>query len=108
MNPTPMAVDLNDWISGRWERREGEEWRYYQAFLEQDLWGHWCLTRVWGGLIRRTGQMLRCPVDSREAGLAALRRIARERRAHRYRLMTSSGELTELWTDTKIPCEENA
>lgn len=38
------------WLHSRWER----DTRYYELRVQQDLFGHWLLTRVWG----RTGSAL--------------------------------------------------
>ncbi len=90
------VIDPRHWVAGRWERCEGDEWRYYQAFLRQDLWGDWHLTRIWGGRIRRAGRVRETPVINRDAGINAMRRIGRERRAHRYRLIQLDGRVDGL------------
>lgn len=53
----------------RWEK----ETRYYEAHIEQDLWGEWVFTRVWGRRNSLMGQMKRVPCVSYEE---AARRLA--------------------------------
>lgn len=47
------------WLPSRWER----DTRYYELRLQQNLWGDWLLTRVWGGKGTALGQIRRelCP-----------------------------------------------
>lgn len=69
---------LTSWVGGRWERGT----RYYEAYVHQDLWGAWVLTRAWGRRGTRLGRVVCFPCQSyREARdrLAALGR----RRKHR-------------------------
>lgn len=46
-------------LFSRWER----DTRYYDLRLQQDLWGDWLLTRVWGSKGTALGQIRRelCP-----------------------------------------------
>jgi hypothetical protein len=59
-----------------------EKARYYQVFLDQDLFGDWTLIKVWGGIGSNRGRMHSTGVASYEAGIELVDEIAR-RRAHR-------------------------
>jgi predicted DNA-binding WGR domain protein len=67
-------------IRQRWERHT----RYYEAYLHQDLWGNWVLTRIWGGRGQATGQVRHQPCPSYAAGIAALERVGHRRRQRGY------------------------
>jgi predicted DNA-binding WGR domain protein len=41
------------WRHSRWER----DTRYYELRVQQDLFGHWLLTRVWGRKDSALGQI---------------------------------------------------
>ena len=79
----PSLFDTSSWVALRWERRAG----YYRAHLEQDLWGHWIVTRVVGRRGARHGRYMTTWVPSLEHGLMTLRAIARHRRERGYRLV---------------------
>ena len=34
----------DNWLHSRWEK----DTRYYELRVQQDLWGQWLLTRIWG------------------------------------------------------------
>ena len=61
-----------------------EKARYYQVYLEQDLFGDWCLRKVWGGVHSHRGRMHNTGVSSYEAGLDRVREIAKRRAARGY------------------------
>ena len=71
----PSLVDTSSWVALRWERRGG----YYRAHLEQDLWGHWIVTRVVGRRGAHRGRFMTTWVPSLEHGLMILGAIARRR-----------------------------
>ena len=79
----PSLVDTSSWVALRWERRGG----YYRAHLEQDLWGHWIVTRVVGRRGAHRGRFMTTWVPSLEHGLMTLGAIARRRRESGYRLV---------------------
>jgi hypothetical protein len=79
----PSLVDTTSWVALRWERRTG----YYRAHLEQDLWGHWIVTRVVGRRGGHRGRYLTTWVPSLEHGLRTLGHIAKHRRESGYRLV---------------------
>jgi hypothetical protein len=79
----PSFFDTSSWVALRWERRSG----YYRAHLEQDLWGHWIVTRVVGRRGARRGRYITTWVPSLEHGLLTLGAIAKRRRERGYRLV---------------------
>ena len=60
-----------------WVHREKH--RYYQVYLEQDLFGDWSLRIVWGGIASRRGRMKSTGVGSYEDGLGVIREIEKRR-----------------------------
>ena len=72
----PVAIEIRQ----RWERHT----RYYEAYLHQDLWGNWVLTRVWGGRGQATGQVRHRPCQSYEAGIEDLEQVSHRRRQRGY------------------------
>lgn len=47
-----MNGEFELWVRVRWERGT----RYYEAYVHQDLWGAWVLTRSWGRRRTRLGR----------------------------------------------------
>ena len=76
------SINVSTWLSLRFERGT----RYYQLHLEQDLWGHWILTRVNGRRNSRLGRTLMTWPSSFESGLSALAESAKRRRLRGYSL----------------------
>ncbi len=52
-----------------------EKGRYYNAYLDRDLFGHWVLTKAWGGINNHRGHVRKVCVASREAGLQAIQAL---------------------------------
>ena len=48
---------MNEGIHLRWEKATARGIRYYEVDLDQDLWGEWRLTRIWGRRGTRLGQI---------------------------------------------------
>ncbi len=67
-------------LFSRWER----DTRYYELRLQQDLWGDWVLTRVWGGKGTALGQIRRelCPSYAGGVSLYASSIRVREQRGY--------------------------
>ena len=59
--------------------------RYYQVFLDRDLFGHWTLRKVWGGLDSHLGRTHNTGVASYDDGIEQIRAIAKRRTQHGYR-----------------------
>ncbi len=78
------SFDTSSWVSLRWERGT----RYYRTHLEQDLWGHWTLTRVAGRKGTSRGRYMTSWVASLEVGLVTLGAIGKRRRELGYRLVS--------------------
>jgi hypothetical protein len=81
----PSCFDTSSWVALRWERAS----TYYRAHLEQDLWGHWIVTRVVGRRGGQRGRYMTTWVPSLEYGLMTLGAIGRRRRERGYQLVTS-------------------
>ncbi|MGX2039359.1 WGR domain-containing protein [Methylocaldum sp. MU1018] len=64
----------------RWEK----ELRYYEIHLQQDLWGDWVLTRIWGRRGSPMGQIRRMPCHSYEDAVAKLTDIRSRRKRRGY------------------------
>jgi hypothetical protein len=62
-----------------------EKARYYQVYLDRDLFGDWTLRKVWGGTGSRLGRMHSTGVASYEEGSAQVRAIAKRRFQRGYR-----------------------
>ena len=73
---TPSATQRS-WINP-------EKARYYQVFLDQDLFGDWTLIKVWGGIGSNRGRMHSTGVASYEAGVELVDEIARRRARRGY------------------------
>jgi len=72
--------DPDRWRRQRWEK----DTRYYEAYLQQDLWGQWILTRVWGRCGTLLGQVRNLPCASYADGLDQLARLDKRRRQRGY------------------------
>ncbi len=58
--------------------------RYYQVHLDQDLFGHWTLRKVWGGIDSSRGRMHNTGIPSYDDGVEQIREIAKRRSQHGY------------------------
>jgi len=61
-----------------------EKGRYYNAYLDRDLFGHWVLTKAWGGINSHRGHGRKVCVASREAGLQAIQALNKRRKKRGY------------------------
>lgn len=64
----------------RWEK----ESRYYEIHLQQDLWGDWVLTRIWGRRGSPTGQITRVPCRSYRDAAELLASVCSQRKRRGY------------------------
>lgn len=71
----------------RWERQEGKGGRYYGCKVRRDLFGHWSLTRIWGGIGKASGSYNHECLANRTHATTALLAVARERKAHGYKIV---------------------
>ena len=81
MTPSPTQ---RSWINP-------EKARYYQIFLDQDLFGDWTLIRVWGGIGSNRGRMHSTGVASYEAGIELVDDITRRRSQRGYTCAPPTG-----------------
>jgi hypothetical protein len=58
--------------------------RYYQVHLDRDLFGHWTLRKVWGGIDSSRGRMHNTGIPSYDDGIEQIREIAKRRGQHGY------------------------
>jgi len=58
--------------------------RYYQVYLDRDLFGDWTLRKVWGGIDSSRGRMHNTGIPSYDDGVEQIREIAKRRGAHGY------------------------
>ena len=72
----------------RWEHREAG--RYYEATLQQDLFGGWEVWKRWGGIGQARGSQQCLPVPDLARGLSELGATARRRRARGYAVVGTS------------------
>jgi predicted DNA-binding WGR domain protein len=68
----------------RWEKGT----RYYEVYVEQDLWGDWVLTRIWGRRNSPAGQIRRIPCESYEEAGRKLATVRNQRIRHGYESVT--------------------
>jgi hypothetical protein len=69
-----------EWLHSRWERDS----RYYELRVQQDLFGHWLLTRVWGRKGSALGQIRHELCESYAAGIAKFNQAEVRREQHGY------------------------
>ena len=62
-----------------------EKARYYQVHLDRDLFGHWTLRKVWGGIDSSRGRMHNTGIPSYDDGMKQIHEIAKRRGQHGYR-----------------------
>lgn len=77
----PMPEPL--WLRSRWEKDS----RYYELRVQQDLFGDWLLTRIWGQRGSALGQLRHDLCADRAEALAryAEAEVRREKRGYRLR-----------------------
>jgi cytochrome b len=63
--------------------------RYYRVYLDRDLFGHWTLRKVWGGIGSSRGRMHNTGIPSYDEGVEQIREIAKRRIQHGYRRVFS-------------------
>ncbi|CAI8982354.1 WGR domain-containing protein [Methylocaldum szegediense] len=64
----------------RWEK----ETRYYEIHLQQDLWGSWVLTRIWGRRGSPMGQVRRAPFECYAEAMKQLTAVQSQRKRRGY------------------------
>ncbi len=86
-----LGGKMGDWIRMRWEKPS----RYYEAHLQQDLWGYWVLTCVWGRIGTALGRRVNTPCASYQEGLDKLSAVAKRRARHGYAIVLNSMSQSE-------------
>lgn len=66
----------------RWEHVKAG--RYYQALVQQNLFGEWEILRIWGGIGSARGARQCVPLPSQAAALRALADTAKRRAQRGY------------------------
>ena len=95
--PAPV-IRLADWHHLRWHK----DTRYYEAILEQDLWGEWIFVRRWGRRGFRSGRSQSVLCDSYEQGLRLLRDVIERRTKRGYVAVTDVPEVGELIAQIRL------
>jgi hypothetical protein len=78
-----LSATQHSWINP-------EKARYYQVFLDQDLFGDWTLITAWGGIGSNRGRMHSTGVGSYEAGPELSLKRERHRRSSQTPYRSSS------------------
>ena len=73
-------ISFYRWRRLRWEKDS----RYYEAILQQDLWGDWVVTRAWGRRGTALGQVRNHAFNSYEDALQNLESVAVRRGKRGY------------------------
>jgi hypothetical protein len=81
LHPMTPSATQRSWINP-------EKARYYQVFLDQDLFDDWTLITTWGGVGSNRGRMHSTGVASYEAGVEQMGEIARRRAQRGYASVT--------------------
>ena len=90
MNDTAMdLMHESPWLHSRWERDS----RYYELRVQQDLFGHWLLTRVWGRKGSALGQIRHELCESYAAGIVKFKQAEVRRERHGYTQLAGGGRL---------------
>ncbi|MGY6217349.1 WGR domain-containing protein [Methylolobus aquaticus] len=76
----PHSIAIDRWQRQRWEK----DTRYYEAILQQDLWGTWVVTRVWGRRGTRLGQVRDAVFMSYEEAAKAFEAVSGRREKRGY------------------------
>ena len=74
-----------EWFHSRWEKYT----RYYELRVQQDLWGQWLLTRVWGRRGSALGQIRHELCESYAADLVKYAEAEVRRGKRGYQLIRS-------------------
>jgi hypothetical protein len=86
--PATMAQAV-EWLHSRWER----DTRYYELRVQQDLFGDWLLTRIWGRKGSALGQIRHELCESYAAGIVKFKQAEVRREQHGYTQLAGGGRL---------------
>ena len=71
-------------LSLRWENPLSR--RYYIAYLHQDLFQNWLITKAWGSMIHHQGRVTHVWCKDYSHGLEIINKLKKQRKQHRYNL----------------------
>ena len=74
-----------NYLTYRWEK----DYRYYEAHLEQDLYG-WVIIRTWGRKQTHIGRDKKVRVASYQDGLKKMEQVKKRRNRRGYNLIEGS------------------
>jgi predicted DNA-binding WGR domain protein len=81
-------LELTMWMRVRWEKGS----RYYEAYVHQDLWGAWVLTRSWGRRRTRLGRTVHLACLSYPDARDRLAALDRRRMRRGYTIVSAIPE----------------
>lgn len=84
-----MVINAKDAETLRLRFEHLKNYRYYDICLQQDLFQHWCITRVWGRKNSMLGQIRHYYYADYELCLDEIRKIKKERMRRGYQLLTN-------------------
>jgi hypothetical protein len=84
--PTGASPDSSRMAFRRLRRENHSRRRYYEAVVQQDLFGGWEVWRAWGGIGSARGGQLVVPSAAEQAGLAELDALAKRRQCRGYEM----------------------
>lgn len=80
-------INLDQWLTVRWEKLTDKGVRYYEVRIQQDLWGGWVLTKIWGRRGTQLGSMAHTPCQSYQTALDELDAVRTRRQRRGYNLV---------------------
>ncbi|RMD59543.1 WGR domain-containing protein [Candidatus Parcubacteria bacterium] len=75
-------------FSARWHKGT----RYYELRVQQDLWGDWTISRIWGQRGSRLGSMKIEPYDSLEQAMRRYEELSKQRARKGYEMVRQNGK----------------
>lgn len=68
----------------RWEREDG---RFYEVTVCRDLFGKWCVIKLFGGKKINSSKLVHIPFNSKDEAMELVAHIAKRRKQHKYKLV---------------------
>ncbi|OUR99214.1 hypothetical protein A9Q81_11610 [Gammaproteobacteria bacterium 42_54_T18] len=82
-----MRYRVKTWSTIRWENKGTN--RYYEARIEQDLFGNFVVKRVWGGIGKSSGGANATPIHDKKEATAVVTSISERRKKRGYEQVSS-------------------